>query len=279
MAISHRASTRSGDQLRSSTRPPDCRSPATRSPCPGSARRRCLCSALSRAQRRVQRSAPQSGGTCASENRARCPASTAHRNTQQQKSTVRAPCNGSPTHSGNVFGMFVDSNTLSGVDVPITFSHRLSQFSTRLRYQYTRLTTDATPYFANRGKRILGDAGIGGNNQDLVNWVLRRDVLERHRRARAVRVRLEPGSDALRRRRVSMGARPAYDYGRRRRGVGAGHRRSKIARGAFSFTGAASGSDVADFLLGIPATSSDRFGNADKARERSPTSTLRTTCD
>ena len=36
------------------------------------------------------------------------------------------------------------------------------------------------------------------------------------------------------------------------------------ARGTFSFTGAASGSDLADFLLGIPATSSIAFGNADK---------------
>ncbi len=36
------------------------------------------------------------------------------------------------------------------------------------------------------------------------------------------------------------------------------------ARGTFSFTGAATGSDLADFLLGIPATSSIAFGNADK---------------
>ncbi len=36
------------------------------------------------------------------------------------------------------------------------------------------------------------------------------------------------------------------------------------ARGAFTFTGAASGSDFADFLLGIPDTSSIAFGNADK---------------
>src|SRR5205823_6253606 len=35
------------------------------------------------------------------------------------------------------------------------------------------------------------------------------------------------------------------------------------ARGTFSFTGA-SGSDVADFLLGLPHTSSIAFGNPDK---------------
>ena len=36
------------------------------------------------------------------------------------------------------------------------------------------------------------------------------------------------------------------------------------ARGTFGFTGAATGSDLADFLLGMPRTSSIAFGNADK---------------
>ncbi len=35
-------------------------------------------------------------------------------------------------------------------------------------------------------------------------------------------------------------------------------------RGSFGFTGAADGSDFADFLLGIPDTSAIAFGNADK---------------
>jgi hypothetical protein len=35
-------------------------------------------------------------------------------------------------------------------------------------------------------------------------------------------------------------------------------------RGTFTFTGAETGSDLADFLLGVPATSSIAFGNADK---------------
>src|SRR6185436_13786647 len=36
------------------------------------------------------------------------------------------------------------------------------------------------------------------------------------------------------------------------------------ARGTFTFTGAAAGSDFGGFLLGIPDTSSIAFGNADK---------------
>ena len=35
-------------------------------------------------------------------------------------------------------------------------------------------------------------------------------------------------------------------------------------RGTFTFTGAATGSDFADFLLGMPRRASIAFGNADK---------------
>ena len=35
-------------------------------------------------------------------------------------------------------------------------------------------------------------------------------------------------------------------------------------RGTFTFTGAASGSDFADFLLGVPDAAAVAFGNADK---------------
>ena len=52
----------------------------------------------------------------------------------------------------------------------INCSRRFSQFvSLRLRYQFTRLATETTPYFANR-TNVSGDAGIAGNNQDPANW-------------------------------------------------------------------------------------------------------------
>ena len=47
------------------------------------------------------------------------------------------------------------------------------------------------------------------------------------------------------------------------------------ARGTFGFTGAATGSDLADFLLGLPRTSAIAFGNADKLfRGKATTSML-----
>ena len=60
-------------------------------------------------------------------------------------------------------------------------------------------------------------------------------------------------------------------HGRHYITVGADFRRQQFnylsqqnPRGSFGFTGAADGSDFADFLLGVPDTSSLAFGNADK---------------
>ena len=62
------------------------------------------------------------------------------------------------------------------------------------------------------------------------------------------------------------GTRPAQRHLRRRFPAAAIQSLSQQdPRGAFTFTGAAAGgSDFADFLLGIPDTSSIAFGNADK---------------
>ena len=73
-------------------------------------------------------------------------------------------------------------------------------------------------------------------------------------------------TDARRRR-----SRPSSFRGRHNFTIGGDIRRHQIdilsqqdPRGRFTFTGAATGSDFADFLLGIPATSAIAFGNADK---------------
>ena len=144
----------------------------------------------------------------------------------------------------NVFG-FVDSSTLSGVDAPINWSHRLTQFSTvRLRYQFTLLSTHTDAVLREPAKRLrrrrhrrqqpgscqLGSAGA--------------DVLERHRRSQQRGVRLEPGI-----RRTPCGARGCNgrtaahnltaggDLGLQRLDISS----QQNARGTFTFTGAASG--------------------------------------
>jgi trimeric autotransporter adhesin len=169
------------------------------------------------------------------------------------------------TDASNIFA-FVDTTRLSGIDTTINWSHRLSQFhSIRLRYQFTRLTTDVTPYFANR-TNVSGDAGITGNNQEPVNWGPPRLVFSSGVAGLASAQAADDHNLTH-----AAGAETLWTRGRHNITVGGDARRQtwdvlsqQDARGTFAFTGDASGSDLADFLLGLPHTSSIAFGNPDK---------------
>ena len=169
------------------------------------------------------------------------------------------------TDSNTLFG-FEDQNRSSGVDAQVNWNHRVAQLtSLRLRYQFTRQTTETRPYFAYRSN-VSGDAGIEGNNQDPVNWgppslsfasglAGLSDALPRFTRNQTNTV----GSDWL------------MSRGRHNFTIGGDVRRNHVdilsqqdPRGGFAFTGSLTGADFADFLLGIPSTSQIAYGNADK---------------
>jgi len=170
------------------------------------------------------------------------------------------------TESGSIFG-FVDTSAVSGIDAPINWSHRISQFvSVRLRYQYTALTTDSTPFFANV-ENVSGDAGIAGNNQDPANFGPPTLLFSS---GVATLGTAQYGSN--RDRTHAAGAETLWNHGRHNVTIGGDYRRRLLdvvsqqnARGTLSFTGSSTGSDVADFLLGLPRTSAIAFGNADKS--------------
>ncbi len=169
------------------------------------------------------------------------------------------------TESGSVFG-FVDSSRLAGIDTTANWSHRFSQFfSLRTRYQFTRLTTEVTPNFANR-TNVSGNAGITGNNQDPINWG-------------APRLQFSSGIAGLASGQAADNSALTHAWGaegqlgRGRHSITFGgdvkEQRWNIfgqqdARGTFTFSGNATGSDLADFMLGLPHASSIAFGNADK---------------
>jgi hypothetical protein len=169
------------------------------------------------------------------------------------------------TDAGNVFG-FTDSTRASGIDTTVNWSHRFSQLlSIRLRYQFTRLTNSATPYFANH-INVSGDAGIAGNDQDPVNWGAPR-LLFSSGVAGLGSVQAASNSN----RTHGAGAEILSSRGRHNLTVGGDvrHQRWNIlsqqdARGTFAFSGGATGSDLADFMLGLPHASSIAFGNPDK---------------
>jgi hypothetical protein len=168
------------------------------------------------------------------------------------------------TDQTTLFG-FNDTSQISGADGSLQWMHRVNQFLTlRSRFQYTELTTQAVPYFANR-INVSGNAGISGNNQDPANWgpptlgfstiAGLNDGLPNFNRNRTIGGNVELG----------------WSRGRHYFTIGSDVRRVMVdiqsqqnPRGSFSFIGSATGYDVADFLLGIPTTSTIAFGNADK---------------
>jgi hypothetical protein len=168
------------------------------------------------------------------------------------------------TGQTTLFG-FNDASAVSGVDTSLAWTHRVNQFfSVRTRYQFTQVTNSTTPYFANR-TNVSGDAGITGNNQDPANWGPPTLAFSS----------IQGLSDALpaftRNQTNGGGAEGYWSHGRHNVTLGGDLRRNTTdiqsqqnPRGSFAFTGAATGSDFADFLLGVPSTSSIAFGNADK---------------
>ena len=137
------------------------------------------------------------------------------------------------------------------------------------------MATRATPFWENRDN-VSGEAGIAGNNQDPANWgppslafssgiaglsdaqsSFNRNqtdawsysaVVEPRPPQHHVRRRLPPAAIQL-----PVATKPARHVHVYRRG----HRGQRERRGI-------GGADFADFLLGIPDTSSIAFGNADK---------------
>jgi hypothetical protein len=168
------------------------------------------------------------------------------------------------TDQTTLFG-FQDASTVSGVDTSLTWTHRINQFITmRPRGQYTELTSQTTPYFANR-TNVSGLAGITGNNQDPANWGPPSLGFA------SIASLSDAAPNFSRTRTYGGGIEVYWSHGRHNLTLGGDLRRLAIdiesqqnPRGSFTFTGALTGSDFADFLLGVPSGSSIAFGNADK---------------
>ena len=179
------------------------------------------------------------------------------------------------TSSPNLFG-FLDGSEVLGINTNINWSHRFGPgLFLNIGYRFSRLSTRSTPYFENR-ENVSGEAGILGNNQDPANWG-------------PPSLTFSSGLAGLSDAQSSFDRNQtdAWSYSmlwsRDRHNItfGGDFRRQQFnylsqqdPRGMFTFTGAATqgsangtaggGDDFADFLLGIPDTSSIAFGNADK---------------
>jgi hypothetical protein len=167
--------------------------------------------------------------------------------------------------NGDLFG-FVDKTGTLGINTNINWAHRINQ---RLffyaSYRFSRQRTLITPYFENR-QNISGEAGIMGNNQDPTNWGPPALTF-----SSGITPLIDEQSSFNRSRTDGFSGSIGIYRGRHNVTIGGDLRKQQYndlfqqdPRGTFTFTGAASGSDLADFLIGVPDTSSIAFGNADK---------------
>lgn len=164
-----------------------------------------------------------------------------------------------------LFG-FEDVRDSSTFDAQARWQLTMSRYTTlRTRYQYTQTAAESVPYFSNR-VNVSGDAGITGNDQDPLNWgpsslTFASDLAG-----------LTDGRYSSTINRTHLWAGEVARFKGNHSVTAGGEVRRQVnevvgqpdPRGSFGFTGAASGVDFGDFLLGLPQTSSIAFGNPDK---------------
>lgn len=161
---------------------------------------------------------------------------------------------------------FTDTTDLLGINTNAHWQHRVDQgVFLNLGYQFSRFVTRTRPYFENR-ENVSGNAGIAGNDQNPVNWGPPSLTFS------SGIAGLTDGLPKFDRNQTGALSYSMYwNRGNHNFTFGGDLRREEFnylsqqdPRGSFTFTGAATGSDFGDFLLGVPDTSSIAFGNADK---------------
>jgi hypothetical protein len=178
--------------------------------------------------------------------------------------------------SVNLFS-FVDATGSLGMNANIHWTHRVSpHLFLFTAYTFSRYRTEVTPNFDNR-ENISGpnNANISGNDQDPADWGPPSLSFTSGIAA------LSDANSAFNRSQTDgVSASVGVYRGRHNISAGGDFRKQlwndffeQNPRGTFGFTGVAtanaaesatSGSDIADFLIGVPDTSAIAFGNADK---------------
>ena len=181
------------------------------------------------------------------------------------------------TDTPNLFN-FVDTTKSLGQQENINFSRRIgTRMFLNFGGQFSRMSTVINPFFANR-TNVSGEAGISGNNQDPINWGPPSLGF-----SQGLYGLSDSNYSATHNQTTAANAALSWSHSPHNFQFGGDLRRQEFnsvaqanPRGAFQFTGAAtegaangavipgSGSDLADFLLGVPDTASLAYGNADK---------------
>jgi len=169
------------------------------------------------------------------------------------------------TTNPNLFG-FVDSANTTGINSGVQWTHHFSTtLISNLRYNFSRSAGQTAPFFANT-QNISGLAGIQGNDQAPAFWgppslsfsggitgLSDANFSRNHNNTNQV-------GESL----IWIRGKNNFTFGGDFRRLDYNQLSQQNPRGGFVFTGAFTGNDFADFLEGLPATSSIAYGNADK---------------
>jgi hypothetical protein len=183
---------------------------------------------------------------------------------------------GSNSVSPNLFG-FTDTGSGRGINANLGWSHNITaRLTNSLQSSFSRMRQLSSPYFANR-ENVAAELKIAGTSQNPMNWGPPSLSFTNY-------AGLSDGNASLNRNQTSsVGDNLTWVDGLHNFTFGGDYRRQQFnqfadsnGRGTYTFTGSATsllvngvaqsgtGYDLADFLLGMPATSSIRYGNPDQ---------------
>jgi hypothetical protein len=171
---------------------------------------------------------------------------------------------GSSNSTPNLFG-FVDTGSSRAVNTGLSWSHTFNtRITNSVQYNFSRMRQQQSPYFAGV-TNVAAELGIQGTSQNPLNWGPPNLSFTNY-------AGLNDGNASLNRNQTSsVGDSLTWVRGTHNFTFGGDYRRQQFnqfadsnGRGSFSFNGATTGYDLADFLLGLPTTSSIRYGNPDK---------------
>ena len=171
----------------------------------------------------------------------------------------------SDTTNPNLFG-FVDSLNMTGFNTGVQWTHHFTTtLISNLRYNFSRSAGQTTPFFANT-QNVSGAAAIQGNDQSPAFWgppslsfsngfsgLSDGNFSRNHNSTNQIGENL-----------IWIRGKHNFTFGGDFRRLDFNQLSQQNPRGSFVFTGAFTGNDFADFLEGVPTTSSIAYGNADK---------------
>jgi trimeric autotransporter adhesin len=160
----------------------------------------------------------------------------------------------------NAFPTIGGTSAVLGLNIPVSFSHSIGRLTNNIQFGFSRARNSMANLYSGI-QDVAGNAGILGVSQNPFDWGIPRlsftnftGVTDTSTSQR-INQTLQLGDTMLWAR-----GKHSMRWGGQFRRIQLNTRTNDNARGSFTFTGAASGFDFADFLLGRPQLTSIEYG-------------------